>query len=185
MTTPCRAELVDHLVRGCLPAPSMLACRENVKDRYSCACSGTTDRKATSTVFLRMTVHCGPCCGTIARALPLVIGSAEVWVSGRRNMLAQAAACSVKKGRVGWSSVHHLRRIMCGRVAGLSAISCRIRPRNCSSRRCCPFSRHPSAWTGRQPGHRRRAHGTVRSPITQQVYEHPQAVAHATAEVAP
>ena len=96
----------------------MLARGENVKDCYRCGGSGTTDNQIVSTLFLRMTVHSEPCYGTIARALPLVVDSAEMQAPGLCDIFAQVDALCVRNGRTGWSGVHHLHGRCIGCAAG-------------------------------------------------------------------
>jgi hypothetical protein len=115
---PSEWRLGNHLVRGRLPEPSILVRGANVKDCDRCGCSGTTDNQTVSTLFLRMIAHSEPCYGTIAPALPLVLGSAEMQVPDLRDIRAQTAAFSVRKRRVGWSGVHHLPGRCAGRAAG-------------------------------------------------------------------
>jgi hypothetical protein len=79
----------------------MLARGQNVKNGDACGCWGTTDRQRVSTLFLLRTVHSEPCYGTIAPALPVVMGNAELQVPGRGDIFAQAAALSVRDGRTG------------------------------------------------------------------------------------
>ena len=78
------------------PCKEMSTCAKNACERRKCQgllqvqnrFSERTGRATALTSFLPRTVHSRPSCGTIARALPLLLGSTEVEVSALRDILA-------------------------------------------------------------------------------------------------